>query len=422
MRKINKVMMRVTTISGGNPVAMRSLNRALVIETIRRNGPLSRSDIANVTNLSRTAMTNLINQLLEEGTLWEKGVTTAGRGRGKALLELNKGSGSAIGLEFADGKIDGVLVNLKGDVISSYKTECSGNSTTEETIDILVKSIERLIDDSTMGRESIKGIGIGIQGLVDHKEGVSFSVPFFENWKDVQLKKILEDRIHIPVIIDCRIFAATQAEIWYGAGREIKDFLYVGIGTGVALGIVSDGKVLRGVSNSAGQFGHTIVADAGKRCFCGNYGCLETVVSTRAVRERAIEALSSGVESSMREVNNVTFKEIVKAANAGDKLAITLLEETGEYLGIGIANLINLLNPGLIVIGGEIIQGGSIILDSIKRSSRPKSVNVCFRSANVRFSALDQESAPLGAAAIVLHKYFEVPEIVVHRVKGGKSY
>ena len=410
--------MRVTKISGGNPKTMRRLNRCLVVETIRQNGSFSRSDIADATNLSRTAITNLVNELLKEGTIRENATINAGRGRGKVMLEIDKAAGVSIGLELADERIEGVLVNLKGEVIRSYKIECVGDHVTEEIINLLVQSIENLVNCFDGRRENTKGIGIAIQGLVDPQKGISFSVPFLENWKDVQLKRILEEKLNIPVLMDCRIFAATLAEMWYGAGREVSDFLYVSIGTGVALGIVSGGKILRGTVNSAGQFGHMTVVNGGRRCFCGNYGCLETVSSTKALRERAVDALKSGVESSMKESDHITFGEIVKAAKNGDKLAVTLLEETGEYLGVGIADLVNLFNPALIVIGGEIVQAGDIVLDSIKRSARAKSVGTCFQSTKIRFSTLHQESAPsLGAATMILHKHFEIPEIMVPEVK-----
>jgi len=222
----------------------------------------------------------------------------------------------------------------------------------------------------------------------------------------------------------------TLGESWFGLGKEIESFLYLDVEEGVGLGIFLNGSLYSGIGGSGGELGHTIIDRHGPLCSCGNHGCLDAVASTIAIEQRMKELLKQGVDSSIKEEirgdpEQISFSAIVKAAQKGDKVAIRTLEEAGEYLGVGVANVINLLNPGLIIIGGQISQAGNLILEPIRSTIRTHALSKLANEVEVRLKQFEETGGALGATTLVLEKLFEkfqAPSVARTILKGeGKN-
>jgi len=204
----------------------------------------------------------------------------------------------------------------------------------------------------------ISGIGVAMKGFVDHKNGIMLASANLR-MKNLHVKTFLEERFALPTYIDNDVHTATIGEIYYGAGRRFKNFIYINVGTGVAAGLVFEGKLYRGAENLSGEFGHTTVNLNGWLCHCGMRGCLEEVVSGPGIVEQARRKISQHPDSQLAEIvqsGNIDATKIFQAADRGDKVGLEVLQDSVIYLGTGIINLVNLLNPEAIILGGGVFS------------------------------------------------------------------
>ena len=202
------------------------------------------------------------------------------------------------------------------------------------------------------------------------------------------------------------------AEHWSGVARGIDNFIFVNVGVGIGCAIFIHGKLYRGVGGIAGEFGHITIDETGPRCNCGNYGCLETLASGPAISSRARQAIEEGVVSLIEKLaegnlKDITTETVVEATKRGDKLAFNIMEKTGEYLGIGIADMINIFNPELIVIGAGVSQAGDILLKPLKRTVKARALQLSSSMVDIKVSQLGDSAGALGAAIMVLKDIFE---------------
>ena len=226
------------------------------------------------------------------------------------------------------------------------------------------------------------------------------------------VKSLLEREFGVDVSIDDSSRAMALAEHWCGVAQGVDNFIFINVGVGVGSGIFTHGKIYRGIGGIAGEFGHMTIKEKGPRCNCGNYGCLETLASGPAIVRRARQALEEGVVSEIERLcrgdfNCITPQMVVEAARGGDKLAFNLMEKTGEYLGIGIANLINIFNPELIVIGAGVSRAGDLLLNSLRRTVKARTLQQSFRMVQIKTSTLNEFGGAIGGAILILKSIFE---------------
>jgi len=350
-----------------------------IMDVVRRSGSIARTDIARVTGLSNPAVSQLVRELLQMGFLKEDGFDVSRGGRRPILLRISPEALFTVGVDIE-----------------------------------LIKTIRELVNESGVSWSKIQGIGVGISGIVDHRKGICLFWPNVEGWENVPLRKIMEEEFQVPVVVDDSARTMALAERWCGVARDIENFIFVNVGIGVGAAIFFHGQLYRGTSGTAGELGHTTVREKGPRCSCGNYGCLETLISGPAIARRAREALREGVISlidKLTEGNHakITPEVVVEAARRGDKLAFNLMEKTGEYLGIAVANAINLFNPELVVIGAGVSRAGDLILDPLRRTVKARALESASRKAKIVISKLGDEAGALGGAILVLRKIFKVP-------------
>ncbi len=389
-------------------------NKADILSAINQHAPISRTRLAELFDLSFTAVTHIVNEFIEIGVIKEigDGHDLKPRGRRASFLQLNEDYGYIIGLEVTDVRVKSALADFAGN-IKAVKRIVFENHSKDYLISTIIESIESLVDENNIGWERIKGIGIGMHGLVDYENGISLTFPSSEEWENVPLKSIIEERFNIPAKLDARLYVATLAELIYGEGRYNPDFVYFnsGPGNGFNIGLVFSGQILRGKDGFAGQFGHLVLDPRGPRCFCGSRGCLVTLASPLAIEKKAIEAINEGINTSLtsvyREKGTILFKDIADSALKGDKLSINLVEEAGRYLGLGFSYVINLFAPPLVVLAGTLNSAGSMLLDTIKREIALHSVPQVYQGIEIKFSSLEEDVAARGAVVLIIREHLK---------------
>ena len=265
-----------------------------------------------------------------------------------------------------------------------------------------------------MDKERAAGIGLGVPGLVDSERGIS---RFSHNlgFRDVPIKDILESCFHVPVFVDNVIRMTTLAEKWLGAGRDVTDLICIGIGSGLGAGVVVDGRLFRGPGQGAGEIGHTVVLPGGPLCRCGNRGCLEALVTGPGIVRRALERLNAGESSALTELSaeelaQLSAADIARHALQGDRLCRDVFWETGVYLGLGVANMINLFGIPFVIIGGGVAQAGELLFLPVAETVRSHVYSVDPDQVRIVPRALGSEASLLGAALLVsMETVFKMP-------------
>lgn len=383
-----------------------------ILNTIREYGPISRTKIAKIFKLSPATITKYINGLIQAGIVKEDGWEPSKGGRMPVLLRIAPEAMYAIGVDLGGANLRVVVVNLENNIVAKITKKTNADEGRDKVFRRVIDAIHETIEHSKIRRERIKGIGIGISGLIDHQRGVSLYCPNIEGWENVPVKRLIEEEFTIDTSVEDSSRAMALAEHWSGVARNIDNFIFVNVGIGVGCAIFIHGKLYRGVGGIAGEFGHITIDEAGSRCNCGNYGCLETLASGPAISRRARQAIEEGVVSLIErlaegKLEDITAEIVVEAARRGDKLAFNIMEKTGEYLGIGIADMINIFNPGLIVVGAGVSQAGNILLEPLKRTVKARALQLSSSMVDIKVSQLGDNAGALGAAIMVLKDIFE---------------
>lgn len=350
-----------------NIKSMRIANISLVLDTIRRMGPISRYDISKITKLSPSAVSNIVENLISVGIVKESPAKVTKVGRRPIELTLNETGYYPIGIEIEKDKVTGILMALSGKIL---KKEVINLETTEvNTVLSSVLQVYRTLSRD-INKEEIIGVGIAVPGTINRKDGICIFSPNL-GWRNVNIRDYLMRYIEdIPMFIEHIVKAVTYGELWYGAGIGKDNIICVRVGSGVSAGLVLDGKIYRGPDDRAGEFGHTIVERNGKKCKCGSYGCLESYVSTQVLFEKVVEGIQKNAYTRVNIENkskDEILDEIIEAGKNGDRFILNIFEEMGTYLGIGIANLINLFNPEMIIIAGGLSKAEDLLLEPVKR-------------------------------------------------------
>ncbi|MCL5038615.1 MAG: ROK family transcriptional regulator [Firmicutes bacterium] len=406
----------------GSKQLIKDLNISVVVDTIRKHEPISRVDIAELTRLGRSTVTGIVNLLLKEELIVEVGSAESRGGRKPVLLKLNPQARYAIGIKLGPSLITVALTDLHAGVLSKVTRPISSRQGPKAIFRALLGAIEDVTRDNPRSQGRIIGIGVVLPGIVDPSTGTSVSSHLL-NWANIPVKALLEAELNIPVFVDNDANAFALAEKWYGAGRGKDNLLCVTVGVGVGGGIIANGQLYRGSIAGAGEIGHITIDEHGPLCACGNSGCLEALASDGAVVRSAREAMDKGQKTSILEVaggdpSAVTREIVVSAAREGDRVARRILRETGQHLGTGIANAINLLNPERIVVGGEAVQqAGDLLLEPLRESMKKRSFSILADRVDVVPAALGENAWLMGAATLVLEEVFKPP---IYGMEGNK--
>ena len=384
----------------------------MILNAVRENGSLSRVEASKLCNLSIATTKRLVDELIASGMIEEAGAETDrhGRGRKASKLGLRRGYGYALGADVEPGALRLTGIGFDGAVI--YRRELA--PPTDERPALLALLIEELSAAAAAcaadRQGPLRGIGIGMAGLVASRAGVVLYSPGLPGWENVPLASLVRERFSVDVLVDDAVRCMALAEKRHGAVRGLDTFLYLYVGAGVGSGIVLDNRMYRGRNGVCGEFGHITVKEHGPLCKCGNRGCLEALVSTSAIIGRARELLAAGVYSTLRSdpPAELSLEVIYRAAQDGDKLANMVIAETEESIGIGVADLINIFDPGTVILSGEVVEAfHGLILDGIQRIVRRRALHAIAQRTAIIKSAFDSNTSSLGAATLIIERMLE---------------
>lgn len=397
---------------------IKQMNMSLILDVIRKKGPISRIEIAEITNLTPATVTNITSELIDSKLIVEGEAGESSGGRKPIMLGLRCDCYRVIGVYIGSRKLkimaSDLMANSKYNKQIVYDKE---QVSYEEIFKLLEAEIKNIKSKYENKGKKIVGIGIGINGVVDTKNGVLIFAPNL-GWRNVNIRQDIEEKFDIPVFVDNNTRTMALGESWFGTGKNVQNFFCINIDYGVGGSFFIDDKIYRGVSFGAGEIGHTTVDINGEICSCGNKGCLETVASVKALRKKVYEGYLANKKSTIFEgreiqsVDDIHSSDIFEAANNGDEFAISLIRETGEKIGIGIANIINTLNPELVVINGEIISTGEILLEPIISTVMKRGFRSSVNATRIVLSKLGNIAYLKGAIVLATQHIFENPECI----------
>ncbi len=314
-----------------------------------------------------------------------------------------------IGVDFGGTNVKLALVSFSGDgfKIEGFSSFQTKNYKKDELIEQLVIRIIKLKAESTYKGNRVRGVGIGVPGRVDFNKGLVFDLTNVPGWKNVHLRDELKYKVKIPVLVDNDANLMALAESKFGAAKGHKDCLCVTMGTGIGGGIVMDGKIYRGMNFAAGEIGHMTINENGPLCVCGGKGCIERYVGNRYILEEAIKRLRRGAKSMLKtqlagKYANLTLEMLSQAARKKDAFSMLIWQEVGMHMGSILANVVNLLNPEIIVIGGGVANAGPLILDPVRRIVKERAFQVSCRNLKIVQSKFKEKAGIIGAASLVL--------------------
>jgi N-acetylglucosamine repressor len=383
---------------------------------VRRFGPISRVGIFDLTNIRRTTISLITRELLDEGRLVVVGRSNNPLGRKQVLLQLNEEFGFIVGVEFDDKQVVAGVLNLHPRVKHLVSEPTNLSEGKDGLLRQLQSMVTRVIEDARLNRAQLLGIGIADPGLVDSRHGVAVVATTIDFWNDVPLQKIFEERFEVPVVVESKTRAKTIAEQMLGAGEMQDNLVYFDYGAGIGAGIVVDGKLLYGQNCGVGEIGHTRVSENGPACKCGSIGCLEATAGTSAIEARMRRAIAEGAHTQALQLadgdpSKVTAWMVLRAAATGDKMSSNIVSELARDIGVGIANVVNLFNPAVVVFDKRLEPGGALLLDQIARVVRGQTLATFSADLALRFGRIGEEAGLVGIGLCVLERRYEIPAL-----------
>jgi glucokinase len=322
-------------------------------------------------------------------------------------IRENTVSHYAVGVDFGGTNIKAGVCDQEGQLLSFIISPTLRHEGEAAVIHRIVNAIQRAIEESKLSLDHIASVAIGACGLVDPDRGYFVSSSVMPGWHDVPLSKSITAAIGLPVILENDANAAIFGEWWAGVARHTKHTVGMTLGTGIGGGAILDGRLFRGCSNQAGEFGHLTVDPDGPQCYCGNYGCLGLLASAHGLVQRFVAQIHKGRYSVLikqvdlyAEVGSLTAQQIYEAAMSGDELAYEIITETGRYLGIGVASLLSCFNPEMVVLTGGLTGMGDSLLAIIRAEAKRRTYPALSEAARIEFGVLGDKAGVIGAVGI----------------------
>ncbi len=381
-----------------NQHVVKKENKSLVLETIKDRSPISRADVSNVTGLNKGTVSSLVSELLDEALLNESGPGQSSGGRRPVMLLFNEKAGYSIGIDLGVNYLLGVLTDLKGNICHEEVMKFKDLGY-EEILTNLFHIIDTLIASTPESPYGIIGIGIGVPGAVN-KDGNILLAPNLD-WKNIHLKEIVENKYDLPVIVENEANAGAYGEQKFGVGKSFSNIIYISVGIGIGVGLILNGKLYKGNNGFSGELGHMTIQVDGLPCRCGNQGCWELYASERALVKRA-----EGRNIVAKPGEDISLEGLTSLAENEDKEAIQLFEQIGDYLGVGINNIINTFNPEQVIIGNRMAAASKWLDQPLKNRMINQTLWFQQKGFQINYSELSTHSTALGVAAFSVENFF----------------
>jgi N-acetylglucosamine repressor len=383
---------------------MKSLNKSTILNMIRMHGPISRAEIAKLTGLTPPTVTNIVGELLESGLVVESSLGESTGGRKPIMLRINASRFRVIGIHVRSDRLEAASAQLDGVIKHHCRRELTDQPDRETFLRALRDITEEAMKEARSLDLPVLGIGVGMHGLVDPFKGESIFAPHF-GLRHVPIRAALEKATGLPVEVENDVRAIALAESWFGEGRDLADFVCVNVDTGIGAGIFLNRELYRGSAFSAGELGHTIVDPDGPPCRCGNHGCLEALADERAIVERAKH--TPGLKEKVKYASGLSLRDVIAMAESGEEEAGRILSDAGYWLGIGIANLVNLLNPARVILHGGVARAGDRIMGPLRETVQSRAHAAKAKPVSIVVSCLGDRAAVMGAFTLALKRIFD---------------
>lgn len=402
---------------GHSGSTVRSHNRALLLRLLLQNEPISRIELASITGLTTPTVHSLIKELMQDQIVDELGTTDpqgGGAGRKASLLGLRSRSRVSIGIDLGVRVTRIGLLDLKGELLAEEQIIRQKDEKPEDTLNRILAAVRDVLGRMDANQDAIVGIGIGVPGLVEVSTGTIRRCPNL-GWHDLSIGTWFQEKLGLPVIIDNNIRAMAVGERLFGAGREVANLITFFVGPGIGAGILINDQLYRGVSDGAGEIGHTLIDPRGPRCSCGRRGCLEAVASSTAIIRQVWDAVRDNHdavlgdlvlrEMARRENGELTIEDVIHWAQAGSSYCRRLLERAARFLGEGVANLINLFNPELVIVGGEVFLDNELVLEVLTSTARQQAFSVPADAVSLVRTKFGKRQGVIGAGGLALKEF-----------------
>jgi predicted NBD/HSP70 family sugar kinase len=384
----------------GGATFLRKVNESAILELIREEGPVSRSEIARRLHLSPATITRIVNVLLENRIVLEGNPIHSQQGRRPVLLEFNPWASLIIGV-YVHKNMVGALSDLNGKILERRVVP---SLVGEAGVKRLIGLVEELHQASKSFGPPVRGVGIGAPSIVTFDKGAVVWAPSL-GWRNLPLKARLEEALNLPVFVENEVNLIALGESWRGNGQGVRNLACISLGAGIGAGIVLDGQLYRGSHDAAGEVGYIIPNQSCLGRVYNGYGCLESLAGSMGIVQRALARLADGESSVLGGLESIdplhlTVEMVLSAARQGDSLAQSVISETVDYLSIAIANLICILDPDRVVISGDLAEFGDLFVQPI----RSRLEGALPQMPDIVLSELGTDAAVLGALAIALYK------------------
>jgi glucokinase-like ROK family protein len=406
------------SLLGNNIISVKEHNQQAVLLSLLYEGQLSRIELAKRIHLSNTTITNIVGELLEAGLVTERacsdeedanGVRPVGRPR--TAICLVPEARFVVGVHVGVGTFRVALANLRDEILVNQTENFEIESDAEQVLDQIAAVVRTLVEASGVDPDRILGVGVGLSGLVDFVTGVNVMAPNL-NWRNVPVKDILMSQLGMPVVVDNNVRCMALGETYFGVGHNLESLVFVYGRIGVGAGFISKGEVFRGSNMGAGEIGHnTMLLEGGDPCRCGKHGCLETLVSETTIIRQAEDlrrCYPDGILAKQMASNpdgNIVDC-VFEAARAGDEHVRAMLAKKAYYLGVALANMVNLYNPELILLGGLFAQEQAYFIDPVIITVRQMTFGDLGDRVRIEATSFGWKAGVIGAAALALTQFF----------------
>lgn len=374
----------------------KKYNKQQILNSIFSKDSISRGEVIEVTGLKKATVANLVTELLEQQLVLEDGKDPSTGGRRSRLLRFNKTAGFALGIDVGVNYLHGVVVNLKGEILFE-KRQPVPTIQLEHYLQNILELIELLHTHVPPSPYSIIGLGVAIPGSIN-KDGVIIKAPNLR-WENFNIYDFLQQRLDYPIYISNEANAGAYAEYIFENNKETANLIYLSIGIGLGVGIILDNQIYLGINGFSGESGHNIIQMNGRKCTCGRNGCWEAYASEYALIHDA---------TYMLKEKELTLEQLISLAEEGHTEVLQLFSDIGQYIGVGISNLIHTFNPEKIIIGNQMTKAQKFIEQSLMRTVNSDTMPFHLTDSSLQFSTLKDHSIVLGAASFIIDQFIQL--------------
>lgn len=391
-------------------ISIREHNLSQILNLIWQRGSIFRTEISSLTGLSATTISALVNILLEQGFLQEVGMGQSSGGRKPIELQFNYRARFAIGVDIGASHVTTILMDLQGQIEQRITERLDVIQYPDKTMDNVRQSLEQILEAPGLQLRHILGIGVTVPTPLDGEKRDRLATYYMPAWEGIApIDELSHSLPGLPIYLENDANAGAIAEKWWGKGKNYSSLAYIKLGVGVGGGLVIDNEIYRGFYGIAGELGHTTIVANGRICRCGNYGCMECYVGAPGILTDIVNGYAEQGNNPMGD--DINIEKVIRRAQEGDSVCRTTIQKAGAYLGTAIANLINLVNPGIVVLGGELTDAGDLLMDEVRSTVRKRVFLEKSRLGDMTISQLGDSAVSIGAATLAIYGAFQEEEI-----------